>query len=273
MEDTVNSSRMETNKPTFILASLNNGYDNHESDPVKNFHFTRTVMSANSLASIHNAQVIFVDWCSKNENKYRSHLSPGIKYVYVKPFINEELHKNNNSTMLFYEWIAKDIGAYFAETNWLLFTNGDNFFPTQTIEHLNQTQLNPNQWYSAKRLNIKNNVFVNDIADFQQTIDTKQSQFDVIQECIFCHGDFTLCFKEKYEQAGGYDYIHRHAYGDHWLMNKLSQIGCNQQFLNLHFYHISHSAWGQAFVSSEASIDKPYIKQLILSTCEVETIK
>ena len=248
---------------TFILASLNNGYDDNAEDPVTNYHFKRTLFSANRLKDKFNANVIFVDWCSKEENKYEHYLSKGITYVHVPSLINDELHKNNEATMFFYEWIAKDIGAHFAETKSLIFTNGDNVFSKDFMSHPWHSANVESHWYAGYRLNISNEVFVDEEA-FHIAIDTNPTSFNILHECGFCHGDFTFCSKKAYDEIGGYDYSHRHAHEDTVLSRKFELHGITPLHINCRFYHLNHKATGNHFISSEQPINKPYIKNLIL---------
>lgn len=260
---------------TFIISCLNNGYDDNPADPVSNYHRERTVCSVKHLVELYEANVVFVDWCSKPEHQFLPFLPKNTKYVYVPTNIIDLLHQNNESTQKFYEWIAKDIGAHFVSTDWILFTNGDNFFPKTLIEAID-THLDEKKWYSATRINFENKIFQLPTNEFLQKIcfesDTikpfpRHEQDNPI--CGFCYGDFTLCTKKAYNLAGGYVYSHKHAYEDHTLTNSLATAGVSHQPLNLNLFHIHHANSGQCAIYSQQPIDKQQIKTTILSMVEV----
>ena len=257
---------------TFVYGSLNNGYDNGPADPVPNYHFERTIFSANSLKTRYNANVVFVDWCSESSKKYKNSLVSGIHYVHVPPIVNEYLHEGNESTQQFYEWIAKDIGAYFTVTDKIAFVNGDDIFPKNFIEKLTLLSFSPDTWYASNKIDITNELFKNssllyDIAD------NNPKKFNVIGGPYnFCFGDFSLMYKTSYDKAGGYPYIHKHAYGDVLLNNSLAANSVKHKTFEENFYHLAHNKAGKSYVFSQAIIDKPKIKSLILQNAKLEIL-
>jgi hypothetical protein len=255
---------------TFVIASLNNGYDDNPADPVKNFHLSRTLATISNLKNNFNANIVFVDWCSSIQNRFFNYLPHGIKYVHVNPSVIDELHKNNESTLKFYEWIAKDIGSCFVDTEWILFTNGDNLFTEQNVNYLSNYNLSDKYWYSATRLNIDNSIYTDNFKDLFGKLQI-DANIKVLHSCNFCHGDFLLCNKSKYVQSGGFPYIHEHAFGDTILANRLAQSGVHQKSLDISFYHINHRACGSSFVYSKEPIDKNYFQQFILANSNYTT--
>jgi hypothetical protein len=254
---------------TFILSSLNNGYDNTVNDPVKNYHQQRTVFFVQRLKKF-NAKVVFIDWCSDEESKYRNFLPTDVKYIYIPKLILNELHKNNNCTMNFYEWISKDIGAYYSETKNLLFTNGDNLFSKQLFEEI--VNLNTdNTWYSGKRINIDNEVFKDKIT-LENLLENDPGKFKVLDECDFCFGDFTLINRVDYERVGGYNYSHVHAFEDSILAEKLKHTGILQKSINSPFYHLNHSKASRCKIFSNSPIDKNAIKNAIINNAEISLL-
>ena len=257
---------------TFVYGSLNNGYDNSPEDPVSDYHFERTLFSANSLKTRYNANVVFVDWCSENSKKYKNRLVPGIHYVYVPPIVNQYLHEGNESTQQFYEWIAKDIGAHFTVTDKIAFVNGDNIFPKGFMEKLALLSFSPKTWYAANKIDITNEGF-KDSSSLYKIADHNPERFNVIGGPYnFCFGDFSLMYKTSYDEAGGYPYIHKHAYGDVLLNNSLAAKSVILKTFEETFYHLAQNGAGKSCVFSEDIIDKPKIKSLILQNVKLEIL-
>lgn len=253
---------------TFVYASLNNGYDNTPSDPVPNYHYERTIFSVNTLKTLYDIDVVFVDWCSEEKNKYLAGLVPGIKYVYVPPTVNEYLHKGNNSKQQYYEFISKDIGSNFVETEKIAFANGDVLFPEKFIAKMSEQQFSPEIWYTATRVSIQNDVF-RDREKLLYNINNNVNSFQVTDICTFCNGDFTWCYKSAYDKAGGYNYSHRHAHEDTNLTCAFERQNFKNINLTDQFFHLDHSARGSAHVFSDSPIDKTEAKSFILNHVQI----
>jgi hypothetical protein len=256
---------------TFVLTSLNNGYDDSKDDPVENYHLERTIFTANLLKNKFNQNVLFVDWCSKEENKYEKHLPKGIKYIYIPTFINDELHKNNESTLFFYEFISKDIGVYFTETKNIAMINGDNIYTKKFIQEMESVNDLNNNWYAGYRLNIENDVFKDKNLLYNMD-ETEFNKLKIIHNCNFCYGDFTLCSKNVYDKVGGYNYSHQHAGEDTKLHLNFQKHNINIKHINTPFYHLNHNKSGNSFVSSNSSINKDYIKNLIIKNAKISIL-
>lgn len=247
---------------TFIFASLNNGYDNNPDDPVQDYHLKRTVYCVNRLAEKHNANIIFVDWCSSEENIFKNYLSKNITYIHIPSSVLLELHKGNESNQNFYEFISKDIGSHFCETENILFTNGDNLFSAHTLKEMNELDTKK-YWYSGLRINIESKWFLD--SRLETLIEETPHPFTPLHECGFCYGDFMLVSKYNYDEAQGYNYSHVHAYEDTNLANRLNAKGIAEKQLVNPIFHLNHSNWGKHFVSSHAKINKTEIKEYILN--------
>ena len=259
---------MNLSDTTFVYASLNNGYDNNPNDPVPNYHLERTAFSVNSLKERWNANIVFVDWCSQNENKFQSKLSQGVTYAHVHPKVIDKLHEGNDSTQLFYEWISKDIGATFVDTKYVIFINNDILISKTCMETIVNTECDNKTWITINRANIDNKIFTD--PNLYDIIDETPDQLNILDVCTFCHGDFTACTTELYEKVGGYPYIHKHAYGDHLLMYALNAH--NSRHIHIShapIYHLNHKSKGSSNVFSENPIDKLQIKQFIIQNTEV----
>ncbi len=260
------------NNTTFIFASLNNGYDNNKQDPVENYHFERTIFSVNTLKKSYDVNIVFVDWCSEEKNKYQKHLAPGIKYVYVPPLVNDYLHLNNDSTQQFYEFIGKDIGSELAETNKIVMANGDNIFPKKFMQKVCEIESSsPEYWYVGKRLNIENSVF-KDKEKLLFDADNNPEVFKVVDVCVFCNGDFTFIDKNTYNKAQGYAYSHWHAHEDSCLTARLEKIrAIGITWHDEVYYHLQHRACGSIRQFSTSPIDKESTKQFIMQNVQICT--
>lgn len=253
---------------TFVFTSLNNGYDNNPSDPVPNYHFERTAFSVNTLKTLYDIDIVFVDWCSEEKNKYFSGLVPGIKYVYVPPLVNDYLHEGNDSKQQYYEYISKDIGSTFVETEKVALVNGDNLFPEKFIQKLSEQQFPPEIWYTATRVSIQNDVF-KDREKLLHDINNNTESFKVTDVCTFCNGDFTWCYKSTYDKAGGYNYSHRHAHEDTNLTCAFERHNFKNINLKDPYFHLDHRARGSEYIFSHSVIDKDKTKSFILNHVQI----
>ena len=59
---------------SIIMSGRNDNFDDNKDDPVENFYSKRVYLSVKAMSSIPEFEVVFVDWCSEPDKKFKTYL-------------------------------------------------------------------------------------------------------------------------------------------------------------------------------------------------------
>jgi len=183
-----------------------------------------------------NFEIIYVDYATEASNTPMStvldipeSLRGYVKFIIVPPKVHSNLKKKMNSSMGFFEYIAKNIGIRRSKGEYILATNPDDIISPFFFSFIEREEFNPFTLYQSIRWDTRDNTFVNATLDdlINATNEPwKLKEFDVKQRChidslrfsimdsvtkfnehsVPCAaGDFLLLSKKMWEIVGGFN--------------------------------------------------------------------
>lgn len=211
-----------------------------------------------------------------------------INYITVPSNLHYKLFSGKDSLLL-YQMIAKNVGARYACSDFLLFTNIDILFPDEFFIFIKNNQLEANTLYRCDRFDISDNIYnYNDPSTYlnfckhntlyANKIDglydyrTMKKLSNIILESYYENyqiekplhtnacGDFQLIAKENFfDLAGYYEYDGYSIHIDSIFEFQCYIAGIKEIILPFPVYHIIH---GSGWDVSDENNNKTFIKFL-----------
>jgi len=173
----------------------------------------------------------------------------------------------NDGSGIFYEYIAKDIGAKRATYDNLIFTNADDIFISNLYEE-SVKSIEQGKLVRATRCDLKRNVLEECVDDVLEK--TKNRTIKIIGRSHTAAGDFIGIKKDLYFKINGFLQKHGIWDIDNEFVNRAQASGIESLYVYEH-YHIEHERnhilgpWGGRAIDSQ-DID-PKILETVDNYC------
>jgi hypothetical protein len=253
---------------SLVLSARNDGYGGNRVD-IENFAMRRLKITLSSIQNISpKFEIVVVEWAPDSNRKPIIDFIKTIpaKIITVDPQFQIELQKNNtNSTLNFYEYVAKHIGILRSQFENIIICNPDNIFPKGCFSIV-QDAFKKRDIIRAIRKEIHRNNVMNPIKELLKS--AEDQTFNVRRDFNRAAGDFCGFTKQQYFSVGGFARVHGNAGCDNEILNRFAAKGyhINQRY---HHYHINHDYSGsEAPGRSKTFLDHKKIPDYFFNSIE-----
>ena len=216
---------------SWVLASRNDGYGGTV-DGVENFTMRRLQLTVHSIRAFrHHDEIVVVDWCPDPNVAPLASFLIGLK---VKVITVDKGAQEICGQMVFYEYVAKMVGAAKATGNYLILCNGDNIYPAEGF--VSNPPMGVIQ--RAVRYDIGRETANMNAMEILHGVNAKT--IPLLQAYPMAAGDFTGIWAcEFWDALYGYDLRHINWHTDNDLIERGGKASMRVVNKYIH-YHIDH---------------------------------
>ena len=205
---------------TITVVGRHDNFSNGFEDRTQNF--LNAIGKGLERHPLANIELVFVDYSTPSDKAPLSDifeipktLKGKIRFITVPESRHKKLQKKFNSTLPFFEYIAKNIGIRRSKGKFILSTNPDNILPSTFFQLVEQEDFHEGVFYRSIRWDTRDNTFQNiTVDDLYQAIGEpwRLKEFDVKQRCHEGNNRFLVAttaekFLDQAYPCGGGDFI------------------------------------------------------------------
>jgi hypothetical protein len=212
----------------------------------------RATLALNTMIDNYD-EVIYVDWCSENDDSLINHLSINkmkkLKHIQIKSSDIKNLMPDVTLPS-FVEVLSRNVGIRRASNEWIVSSNIDVMPASVNVAGLDKEKI-----YTTPRRNVYPETFLlrdttfasllasKDIFEKVPTIqnDIWAGEFDPWSKVVCC-GDFQLANKQVWSKIRGFEesMIHR-AFSDTNVMKKAELYAGGPEIIDIDIFQLEHS--------------------------------